>query len=39
VIPASLNAVGPATRNACEEVKSFICEIIGVSTLSPVPST
>src|SRR3984957_7585281 len=37
-MPASLNAVGPATRNARDEVKSSIWLTIGVSALSPVPS-
>ena len=36
-MPASAKAVGPATRNAREEVKSAIWLTIGVSTLSPVP--
>jgi hypothetical protein len=31
--------LGPATRNAREEVKSSIWLTIGVSTLSPVPSS
>ena len=31
-MPASLNAVGPATEKAREEVKSAICDTIGVST-------
>ena len=34
---AAFIAVGPATLKAAEEVKSRICEIIGVSTDSPVP--
>ena len=34
----SAKAVGPATRNAREEVNSCIWLTIGVSTLSPVPS-
>ena len=34
VMPASANALGPATRKAREEVKSAIWLTIGVSTLS-----
>ena len=37
VMPGSAKALGPATRNAREEVKSSIWLTIGVSTLSPVP--
>jgi hypothetical protein len=37
-MPASAKALGPATRNAREEVKSSIWLTISVSTLSPVPS-
>jgi hypothetical protein len=35
-MPASAKALGPATRNTREEVKSSISLAIGVSTLSPV---
>ena len=38
-IRASANAARPASRNAADSVKSAICEIIGVSDDSPVPST
>src|SRR5271168_751885 len=38
-MPASANALAPATRNAREEVKSAIWLTIGVSTLSPVPKS
>jgi hypothetical protein len=34
----SAKALGPATRNAREEMKSSIRLTIGISTLSPVPS-
>ena len=38
-MPASANAACPASRKARDSVKSAICEIIGVSDDSPVPST
>ena len=38
-MPASVKAAWPASRKACDSVKSASCEIIGASADSPVPST